>query len=116
MLNMDRPRPQAVSNLQNWLAGNPNIVGAETAYLSRGPELLSVAPCDDEPFSRLEAWVEANLIRLWRGIRKVQLNSLPLCLPWGEASRARITDDTIVSFLQRDLERRERLRILEYSV
>jgi hypothetical protein len=73
MLGFEAAKPRDVLSLQNWVNGNACLAREETAYLARCNELLSVASSDDGAVTRLEAWVEDNLIRFYKGFRKVRI-------------------------------------------
>jgi hypothetical protein len=73
MLGLETARPRDVSSLQNWVDGNACLAREETQYLTHCKELLSVAPSDDRAVTRLEACVEDNLIRFYKGFRKVRI-------------------------------------------
>ena len=72
MLSFEAAKPRDVLSMQNWINGNACLSREETAYLTRGNELLSVASPDDSAMGRLEAWVEDNLIRFYKGLREVR--------------------------------------------
>lgn len=71
MLGFEVAKPRDVLSLQNWVNGNTCLAREETAYLTRCKDLLSVASSNDSAVTRLEAWVEDNLICFNRGLREV---------------------------------------------
>ena len=71
MLGFEVAKPRDVLSLQNWVNGNACLAREETAYLTRCKDLLCVASSNDSAVTRLEAWVEDNLICFYRGLREV---------------------------------------------
>ena len=76
MLGFEAAKPRDVLSLQNWVDGNACLAREETQYLTHRKELLSVAPSDDRAVTRLEACVEDNLIRFYKGFREVGICAL----------------------------------------
>lgn len=70
-LNLGTAQRRDIESLQNWLSGTGCIAREETAYLAHR-ELVSLAPAGDGAIMRLEALVENQLIRFYRGFRKVR--------------------------------------------
>ncbi|KAA6413164.1 MAG: hypothetical protein FRX48_02908 [Lasallia pustulata] len=70
MLGFEVAKPRDVLSLQNWVNGNACLAREETAYLTRCKDLLCVASSNDSAVTRLEAWVEDNLICFYRGLRE----------------------------------------------
>ncbi|KAK1992551.1 hypothetical protein LX36DRAFT_694201 [Colletotrichum falcatum] len=70
VLNLGPAQKRDLASLQNWMEGNGCIARAESAYLTQERDLMSLAPVGDGAVLHLEAWMEDNLIRLWRGFRK----------------------------------------------
>lgn len=66
------PSQRDTQALQNWLDGTGMIAREERAYLSHSRDLVTVSPADDTAMTHLETWVEGQLIRYYRGFRKVQ--------------------------------------------
>jgi hypothetical protein len=64
IFDLEAGRPQAISSLRNWTAGNPCIARAETAYLSHSGDLLSVASSDDTVMAWMARVMETFLIWL----------------------------------------------------
>ncbi|OTA93382.1 hypothetical protein M434DRAFT_395646 [Hypoxylon sp. CO27-5] len=64
ILALEDARQRSVSNLQNWVNGNGCVARAETAYLSRPEELVSVAGTDETIISWLETLIEDGLSRM----------------------------------------------------
>lgn len=77
MLSFEAAKPRDILSLENWTNGNACLARDETAYLTHCRELLSVASSDDNATTRLESWVEDNLIRFCQLFRKVQTDSFP---------------------------------------
>ena len=75
MLSMNPVSRKDVQSLQNWLDGTGCLAREETEYLTHQRELVSLAPAGDSALLQLEAWIEDNLIRFYRGFRKVQEES-----------------------------------------
>lgn len=65
-----------MQSLQNWLDGNGCLAREETEYLTHQRELVSLAPAGDSALLQLEGWIEDNLIRFYRGFRKVRKESI----------------------------------------
>jgi hypothetical protein len=72
VLSFEAARPQAISNLQNWVSGNGCIAREETAYLDYSRELLGVASPDDTVMIGLETVVENCLNRLCQCFNQVR--------------------------------------------
>ncbi|PFH63160.1 hypothetical protein XA68_17269 [Ophiocordyceps unilateralis] len=66
-----------VESLQNWLSGTGCLAREETAYLTYGEELASLAPEHDSAVMGIEAWVESQLIRFYRGFRNADKSLEP---------------------------------------
>jgi hypothetical protein len=73
MLTYEAAKPRDVLSLQNWVNGNACLAREETAYLTHSKELLSIATPDDGAMTQLKAWVEDNLIRVYKCFRKVRI-------------------------------------------
>ncbi|KAI0868413.1 hypothetical protein GGS24DRAFT_494578 [Hypoxylon argillaceum] len=58
-----------VESLQNWLDGTGCLAREETECLS-SRDLMSLAPAADNATMLLNTWIEARLIRLYRGFRR----------------------------------------------
>ena len=76
MLSLNPAPWRDVQSLQNWLDGTGCLAREETEYLTHQRELVSLAPAGDSALLQLEAWIEDNLIRFYRGFRKVQEESI----------------------------------------
>ena len=76
MLSLNPAPRRDVQSLQNWLDGTGCLAREETEYLTHQRELVSLAPAGDSALLQLEAWIEDNLIRFYRGFRKVQEESI----------------------------------------
>ncbi len=72
MLSLDPAEPRDARSLQIWLNGTSCLAREETAYLTHGRELVSLAPSYDSALQQLEVWVEDKLIRFYRGFHKVR--------------------------------------------
>ena len=70
-LNLGTAQRRDIESLQNWLSGTGCLAREETAYLAHR-ELVSLAPAGDGAIVQLEALVETQLIRFYRGFRKVR--------------------------------------------
>ena len=73
MLHIDSARPRDIESLQNWINGTGCIARAETSYLARQQDLVSLGRQRDNAVQQLETWVEDKLVFFWRGFRKVCL-------------------------------------------
>lgn len=63
-------------SLQNWLRGNACMTRDETAYLTRGNDLMSMSSSNDTAMKHLETWVEDRLIEFYRNFRQVTFASV----------------------------------------
>ena len=80
MISFDVAKPRDILNLQNWVKGNACLAREETAYLTNGPDLMSMASSDDLALTRLEAWVEDFLIRFHPRFRDVRTSATGLLI------------------------------------
>ena len=71
MLSYRAAELREVLSLQNWVNSNACLARAETAYLTRYNELLSVAPSRDGVSEQMEGWVEDKLMRFCKTFQKV---------------------------------------------
>lgn len=72
MLSLNPAPRRDVQSLQNWLNGTGCLAREETEYLTHQNELISLASRGDSALLQLEGWIEDNLIRFYRGFRKVR--------------------------------------------
>lgn len=75
MFSMDSANTRNVRSLQNWLKGTGCLAREETEYLTHTRELACLAPSGDSALSQFEVWVETQLMRFYRGFRKVKEQS-----------------------------------------
>jgi hypothetical protein len=76
MLGLELAEPRDVLSLQNWVRGNSCLYREETAYLAHHKELVNLALAGDCAMTRLEAWVEDNLVRFCKCFLKVWVCTL----------------------------------------
>ena len=62
---------EARTSLQNWVKGTGCLAREETAYLEYEKDLIELGPSGDGINTKLETWVERNLIRMFKGFRRV---------------------------------------------
>ena len=62
---------EARTSLQTWVNGTGCLAREETAYLEYEKDLIGLGPSGDEINTKLETWVEWNLIRIFKSFRKV---------------------------------------------
>lgn len=72
MLSLSPAPRRDIQSVQNWLDGTRCLAREETEYLTYQRELVSLAPAGDSALLQLEGWIEDNLIRFYRGFRKVR--------------------------------------------
>jgi hypothetical protein len=66
MLSINHAQQRDIESLQNWLEGNVCLSEEESAYLTHGRDLVSLAPVEDSATLQFETWVESGFIQLWR--------------------------------------------------
>jgi hypothetical protein len=78
VLSFKLAEPRARTSLQNWVDGTGCLVREETEYLDYSEELIELGAASDNATAKLEAWVEDNLIRFYKGFRQVCIGVLIL--------------------------------------
>ena len=74
--NIDLARSRDVQSLQNWVDGTGCIARAETSYLEKQSDLVSLGRQGDNAVQQLQIWVEDMLIRYWQDFRKVHVQNV----------------------------------------
>lgn len=87
ILRLGCPADRDAQSLRNWFNGNNSVARAETAYLSKSRDLMSLCALEDDAPARLGNFVEDALVWIYQVFRAVsprrrRFSLLPCMSAW----------------------------------